>query len=87
MGKLEEKKGKYNKLLYTREAKIDRFNRIVNRRVNKIADLYRMLGNTSNKTLYKYTDKHINKIFDFLEKQLKETKNRFNIKNENNFKL
>ena len=37
----------------------------------------RLLGNCSSKANYEYTDEDIKKIFNALEKELKNTKNRF----------
>jgi len=60
-----------------KESKRDRFVRIAEARTNKILDMLRLLGNCSSKSNYEYTDKDIKKIFSTLEREIKDTKNRF----------
>ncbi len=59
------------------ETKRDRFVRLAEARTNKILEMMRLLGNCSSKANYEYTDEDIKKIFGTLEKELKNTKNRF----------
>lgn len=59
------------------ESKRDRFVRLAEARTNKILEMMRLLGNCSSKSNYEYTDTDIKKIFGALEKELKNTKNRF----------
>lgn len=59
------------------ETKRDRFVRIAEARTNKILEMMRLLGNCSGKSNYEYTDEDIRKIFTALEKELKNTKNKF----------
>lgn len=59
------------------ESKRERFVRIAEARTNKILEMMRLLGNCSSKSNYEYTDEDIKKIFGALEKELKNTKNRF----------
>ncbi len=59
------------------ETKRDRFVRIAEARTNRIIDNMRLLGNCSTKSNYEYTDEDIRKIFTALEKELKQTKNKF----------
>ena len=54
--------------------KRDNFKRIAENRVNKILDLYKQLGNLTNNSFYEYTNEEIEKIFQELEKELKNTK-------------
>ena len=61
----------------SKESKRARFVRIAEARTNKILDMMRLLGNCSSKSNYEYTDEDIKKIFGVLEKELKNTKNRF----------
>lgn len=60
-----------------RETKRERFVRIAEARTNRIIDNMRLLGNCSSRSNYEYTDEDIKKIFGALEKELKQTKNRF----------
>lgn len=59
------------------ELKRDRFVRLAEARTNKILEMMRLLGNCSSKANYEYTDEDIKKIFNVLERELKNTKNRF----------
>lgn len=59
------------------ETKRDKFVRLAEARTNKILEMLRLLGNCSVKATYEYTDEDIKKIFNTLEKALKNTKNRF----------
>lgn len=59
------------------ESKRDRFVRIAEARTNKILEMMRLLGNCSTPTNYDYTKEDVKKIFDALEKELKNTKNKF----------
>lgn len=59
------------------ESKRERFVRIVEARTNKILEMMRLLGNCSSKANYEYSDEDIKKIFGALEKEIKNTKNRF----------
>ncbi len=59
------------------ETKRERFVRLSEARTNKILEMMRLLGNCSSKANYEYTDDDIKQIFSALEKELKNTKNRF----------
>ena len=59
------------------ETKRERFVRIAEARTNKILDMIRLLGNCSSKASYEYTDEDVKKIFNTLEKELKNAKNKF----------
>ena len=61
----------------SQETKRERFVRIAEARTNKILEMMRLLGNCSSKSNYEYNDEDIKKIFSALEKELKNTKNRF----------
>ena len=59
------------------ESKRERFVRIAEACTNKILEMMRLLGNCSSKANYEYSDEDIKKIFGALEKEIKNTKNRF----------
>ena len=59
------------------ETKRERFVRLAEARTNKILEMMSLLGNCSNKANYEYTDDDIKQIFSVLERELKNTKNRF----------
>ena len=60
-----------------KETKRERFVRIAESRTNKILEMMRLLGNCSSKGNYDYNDEDVKKIFNTLEKELKNTKNKF----------
>jgi len=84
----QAQKSGYKSELYTAEAKKSRFYRIAERRTNRILENLRLLGNTSNKTLYKYTDDEVNKIFKAIDEKILEIKGKFKTtKQKEQFKL
>ena len=65
----------------------ERFKRIAEVRTNAVINRLRILGNLSNRQMYGYTEKDINKIFSAINKQVKETRAKFNSRKEDKFKL
>ena len=61
----------------SRETKRERFIRLAEARTNKILDMMKLLGNCSSKSNYDYSDDDIKKIFTALEREIKNTKNKF----------
>lgn len=59
------------------ESKREKFTRIVEARTNKAAEMIRLIANCANKVTYEYTDDDVRKIFNFLDKEIKNAKNRF----------
>lgn len=59
------------------ETKRERFVRLAEARTNKILEMMRLLGNCSSKANYEYTEDDVKQIFGALEKELKNTKNKF----------
>lgn len=57
--------------------KRENFVRLAETRTNKILDMIRLLGNLSNTSNYSYTKEDVNKIFSTLEKELENTKKKF----------
>lgn len=73
-----------------KESKRERFVRLAEARTNKILDMMKLLGNCASKSNYDYTDEDVKKIFGALEKELKNTKAKFNgtnIQKEDRFTL
>lgn len=60
-----------------RESKRECFVRLAEARTNKILDMLRLLGNCSSKNNYEYTEEDVRQIFGAIEKEVKNTKNRF----------
>ena len=70
------------------ENKKEKFARIAENRTNKILHMIDLLGNCSNKNVYEYTDKDVQKIFKAIENRLFQAKSRFsNNSSSNRFKL
>lgn len=60
-----------------KETKHDKFIRIAEARTNKLVDMIRLLGNCSNTRTYEYSKEDVSKIFNYLEKELKSARSRF----------
>lgn len=59
------------------ESKRDKFVRIAEARTNKIINMIQLLGNCSNQSIYEYTQKDVNKIFNAIQEELDEAKKRY----------
>lgn len=59
------------------ESKRDKFVRIAEARTNKIINMIQLLGNCSNQSLYDYSQKDVNKIFDAIQAEVDEAKKRY----------
>lgn len=64
-----------------------RFKRIAELRTNAVLDRLRILGNLSNRQMYRYSEEDINKIFSEIKRQLREVRAKFNSREEAKFKL
>ena len=69
------------------ETSRERFKRLAAYRTNTIIERFRVLGNCSNRQVYEYTKEDIDKIFDAIEKAVKETKAKFRVPDKDKFKL
>ena len=68
-------------------SKRERFLSVAESRTNTIIEKIRILGNCSNRSLYDYSKEEIDKIFKAVQEKLTETKARFVVKREKEFKL
>lgn len=59
------------------ESKHDRFKRLASHRTNEVLYRIKVLGNCSNRQLYEYDSKDVDKIFSEIEKQIKDIKSKF----------
>ena len=59
------------------ETKRDKFVRIAEARTNKIINMIQLLGNCSNQSLYEYSQKDVNKIFNTIQAELDDAKKRY----------
>jgi len=69
------------------ETPSERFKRLATSRTNKILNDLRILGNLNNRHRYEYTDEEIDKIFNEVEKKMREIKAKFHFPKEKEFKL
>jgi uncharacterized protein YeeX (DUF496 family) len=57
--------------------KLEKFERLAEKRVNEGLKKIRLIGNLSNKNNYDYTEEHVKQIIDALENEMRVLKNRF----------
>ncbi len=65
----------------------ERFRRLATSRTNEVLRRLKILGNCSNRQVYAYTDKDIEKIFSVIERKLKEVRAKFNARGDEKFRL
>ena len=56
----------------------EKFKRIASYRTQKIIDMIELLGNCSNRYVYEYSEKEVDKIFGAIETELKLAKEKYN---------
>lgn len=71
----------------TRESTSARFIRVAGKRTKRILKQLELLGNCSNTHNYRFTEEQIAKIFDTIEKQALEARNKFSVKRSDDFRL
>ena len=59
--------------------KEDRFKRIAEKRVNKLIEDFRLLGNCANKSNYEYSEQEVRKILLVIDKEFKRLKDKFSV--------
>ncbi len=59
------------------ESNREKFVRLAEARTQKIIDTIKLLGNCSNRYVYEYTEKDVEKIFSTIEAELKTAKAKF----------
>jgi hypothetical protein len=57
--------------------KLEKFERLAEKRVTEAIKKMRLIGNLANKHNYEYTDEHVKQIIDALEDELRLLKRRF----------
>lgn len=65
----------------------ERFKRLATTRTNAVLDKLRILGNLSNRQLYRYSEEDIEKIFSTVSKQVRDIRAKFGAAKERKFKL
>lgn len=68
-------------------AKRQRFIKVAEQRTNKILEMIKLLGNCANTANYEYTEDEVKKVFNAIEKELKNAKSKFTEDKEEQFKL
>lgn len=61
----------------SKESKHDKFIRLAEARTNKIIDTLQLLSNCSNTSVYEYSNEEVNEIFQAIEQELQQAKNKF----------
>lgn len=84
---MSNKKGKMKTKRPENETPEERFRRVAETRTNSILKYLRLLGNLSNRRLYKYSQQDVNKIFRTINYQVKEARARFNTGKKEKFTL
>ncbi len=67
--------------------KRERFYRLAEYRTNEVLKKLKVLGNCANRSAYDYTDEEVNKIFSEIDRKVKETKAKFHVSQNKEFKL
>jgi hypothetical protein len=68
--------------------KRERFKKLATKRTNEVLYRLKVLSNCSNRQLYEYDEKDIDKIFSEIDKKVKAAKAKFNFpKNSDTFRL
>ncbi len=65
----------------------ERFKRLAGMRTNEILKKLKILGNCSNRRIYEYDSTDIYKIFNEIEKKVREVKSKFFDSKEQEFKI
>lgn len=68
--------------------KAEAFRRLATQRTNAILEKLRLLGNLSNRASYQYTDEEVKRIFEAIQRELKDARNKFDgLRGEKKFEL
>jgi len=69
------------------ETKKERFRRLASLRTNKVLNRIKILGNCANRQMYEYSKDDVDKIFDEINRKLREIKIKFHFPSKEKFKL
>src|SRR4051812_40129798 len=64
------------------ESKVQKFERIAERRANSAVRFIRLLGNLADRSNYEYTDAHVQQLFGALEHEVRTVKAKFRMETE-----
>lgn len=59
------------------ETRHDRFKRLAEARTGKVLDMIDLLGNLSNRSVYDFSDKEVDEIFDSIERVAEDNRRKF----------
>jgi hypothetical protein len=59
------------------DEKLEKFERLAQKRVSEVMNRLRLIGNLSDKRNYSFTSEHIREMFDAIESELRIAKSRF----------
>lgn len=65
----------------------DRFKRLATIRTNTVLKRLKVLGNCSNRSIYEYDESDVDKIFNEIERKVKEVRAKFHYPKKKEFKL
>jgi len=65
----------------------ERFKRLATSRTNAVLDKLRILGNLSNRQLYSYSEEDIERIFNAINRQMREVRAKFGTGKQRSFEL
>lgn len=68
-------------------SKQEKFKKTASKRTSNILKALKVLGNCSNKNIYKYTPEDIDKIFKAIENKVIEIEGKFNFGQDEDFEL
>ena len=57
--------------------KLEKFERLAQKRVSEVMNRLRLIGNLSDKRNYSFTNEHIREMFDAIDSELRVAKSRF----------
>ena len=69
------------------DLKRERFKRLATQRTNAVLLKLKVLGNCSNRSAYEYSEEEVNKIFQEIERRVREMKSKFHFHKDKEFKL
>jgi 3-phenylpropionate/cinnamic acid dioxygenase small subunit len=70
-----------------KETPEERFKRLATSRTNAVLDKLRILGNLSNRQLYSYSEEDIERIFNAINRQMREVRAKFGTGKQRSFEL
>jgi hypothetical protein len=59
------------------DEKLEKFERLAQKRVSEVMNRLRLIGNLSDKRNYNFTNEHVREMFDAVESELRVAKSRF----------